>query len=110
MSLVGVSLNGAAAVGAGSSISFDRPRSNFSAQVKFTGTPNPDLSTTVVLESSLDGVSYFSCGVLAFTSQPSGVIRPSSSSLYLAPALFLRCRIEYLDSGTTAVTAIVAAN
>lgn len=106
MSLVETSLNNVSTAQVGSAIEFDTPKANISMQVVFSGTaPGTGPYTNVVLETSLDGVTFIPGTAVQFTSTPNPAVILSQQG----PVLFARANLTFVDGGTSGVTAILAA-
>lgn len=101
MSFFGTSLNAATAIGIGSVIQFDKPRTNITMQVTTTGAPS---GANIDLEISLDGVNFVRLnGISGIPSQFMGG--------FTHAVLFARANLTLLTGGTNpTVTAIIAAS
>jgi hypothetical protein len=103
MALVGISLNAVTAVGAGTAIMFDTPKSDASIQVQTTGSPT---DVEINIEGTLDGVHFDRLGVWATGGGGPGNIIGSTGK----PVLGVRANLTTLTGGTSpTVTATVAA-
>ena len=100
MSLSATSLNAVTSPGAGSAMSFDKPRGPISMQVSTTGSPS---GLTVYLEGSLDGVNYNTIATVTGTGSSQEFVSATG------PVLFARANLQTLSGGVSPTcTAVIA--
>jgi hypothetical protein len=101
MALSGVSLNAATALGPGSAVVFDTPKTGVSFQIVPAGN-----STFVVgLEGSLDGINFTNIGETSPAGSASQIITYNSGAIIAA-----RANLISISGGTNpTVTVIIAA-
>lgn len=100
----GTSLNAATATGVGDTIDFGENRTVFTLVVDVTGSPT---QTSVGLQLSLDGVSWYTPSPAVATSNTSGTGNASSTGRV---ARYARANLSVLTGGTSpTVTAAIGA-
>jgi len=102
MALTGTSLDAATAIGAGSSIEFDLPRTNIAMIVVATGSPS---SWQVALQGTIDGITWANLAAPVMLSGNDFALVHG-----IGPVMAVRANLQALEGGSSpTVTATIAA-